>query len=151
MKSVLLTRKETLLMTHDSTSRQSTLLPVPQSEQLVACLTDSCQALMSPAQRRGRPATLSALHLCLGIMLCGLRGFGAQLKLWRLLCLEPVGPFLPVHVGDQAVYNRLERAAGLMATFFEQVSPTGYVYDFPTSSEGWFLYLVDSEKTVHSS
>jgi hypothetical protein len=85
-------------MTHDSTSRLSTPLPVPQREQLVACLTDSCQALQQRAQRRGRPATLSALHLCLGIVVCGLRGFGAQLKLWRLLCLEPVGPFLPVQV-----------------------------------------------------
>jgi len=24
--------------------------------------------------------------------------------------------------------------------------PTGYVYDFPTSSEGWFLDIVDPEK-----
>jgi hypothetical protein len=109
-------------MTHDSTSRQSTPLPVPQSDQLVACLTDSCQALQQRAQRRGRPATLSALHLCLGIVLCGLRGFGAQLKLWRLLSLEPLGPFLPVQVVDQAVYNRLERAAGVMQQFFVQVS-----------------------------
>ena len=109
-------------MTHNSTSRPSTPLPVPQRDQLVACLTDSCQALQQRTQRRGRPATLSALHLCLGIVLCGLRGFGAQVKLWRLLCLEPVGPFLPVQVVDQAVYNRLERAAGVMHQFFGQVS-----------------------------
>jgi len=65
---------------------------------------------------------LSGLHLCLGIVLCGLRGFGAQLGLWRLLCLEAVGPFQPVQVGDQAIYNRVERAAGLMRLCFEQVS-----------------------------
>lgn len=109
-------------MTHDSTTRQPMPLPVPQNEQLVACLNESCRALALPSKRRGRPATLSALHLCLAIVLCGLQGFGSQLKLWRLLCLEPIGPFAPVWVVDQAIYNRLERAAGAMQTFFEQVS-----------------------------
>ncbi|MFL5624363.1 MAG: hypothetical protein ACJ788_02080, partial [Ktedonobacteraceae bacterium] len=79
-------------MIHDSTSRQPMPLLVPQNEQRVACLNESCRALALPTKRRGRPATLSALHLCWGIVLCGLRGFGAQLGLWRLLCLEAVGP-----------------------------------------------------------
>lgn len=109
-------------MTHDSITRQARSLPVPSNEQLVACLNESCQALALAGQRRGRPARLSGLHLCLGIMLCGLRGFGAQLGLWRLLCLEAIGPFAPVQVSDQAIYNRLEGAAGLMEHFFEQVS-----------------------------
>jgi hypothetical protein len=65
---------------------------------------------------------LTTVHLCLGIVLCGLEGFGAQLQLWRRLCLEPIGPFAPVAVVDQAVYNRLERAAGAMRAFFQQVS-----------------------------
>lgn len=109
-------------MTHDSIPRQARSLPVPSNEQLVACLNESCQALTLAGQRRGRPARLSGLHLCLGIMLCGLRGFGAQLGLWRLLCLEAIGPFAPVQVSDQAIYNRLEGAAGLMEHFFEHVS-----------------------------
>src|SRR5207247_5060503 len=46
----------------------------------------------------------------------------SQLKLWRLIWLGPMGPFAPVWVVDQAVYNRLERAAGAMRAFFEQVS-----------------------------
>jgi hypothetical protein len=61
-------------------------------------------------------------HLCLGVLVCGLRGFGSQLAFWRLLCMEPIGPFAPVQVVDQAVYNRLARAAGLMHTLFEHVS-----------------------------
>ena len=65
-------------MTHDSISRQPMPLLVPQNEQLVACLNESCRALALPTKRRGRPATLSALHLCLGIVLCGLRGFGDE-------------------------------------------------------------------------
>ncbi len=93
-------------MTHENTSRHPRPMPVPRNEQLVACLNESCRALALPTKRQGRPATLSALHLCLGIV----------------LCLEVVGPVVPVRVGDQAVYNRLERSAGLMETFFEQVS-----------------------------
>lgn len=109
-------------MTYDSASKQQAGLPIPTQDHLLASVTQSCQALMTPGKRRGRPATLSGLHLCLGIVLCGLRGFGAQLGLWRLLCLEPIGPFEPVQVGDQAIYNRLERAAGLMQALFVQVS-----------------------------
>src|SRR5947199_8738215 len=99
-------------MTHDSITRQARSLPVPSNARLVACLNERCQALALAGQRRGRPARLSGLHLCLGIMLCGLRGFGAQLGLWRLLCLEAIGPCAPVQVSDQAIYNRLESAAG---------------------------------------
>ena len=109
-------------MTHENTSRQARPVPVPRNEQLVACLHESCRALALPTKRRGRPATLSALQLCLSIVLCGLQGFGPQLKLWRRLCLEPMGSFAPVRVVDQAVYNRLARAAGAMRAFFEQVS-----------------------------
>src|SRR2546430_15509233 len=80
-------------------------------------------SLLPAGVRRGRPAQLSTLHLCLGIVLCGLEGFGPQLALWRRLCLEPMGPFVPVLVGDQAVYNRLARGgAGAMRAFFEQIS-----------------------------
>ena len=85
-------------------------------------MTEKTEVLVPAVRRRGKPARLSALHLCLGIVLCGLQGFGSQLKLWRCLCLEPMGSFAPVHVVDQAVYNRLARAAGAMRAFFEQVS-----------------------------
>jgi hypothetical protein len=95
---------------------------VPSQHQLVSYVTDRTQALVPAVRRRGKPALLTALHLCLGIVLCGLEGFGSQLKLWRRICLEPMGPFAPVWVGDQAVYNRLARAAGAMRAFFEQVS-----------------------------
>src|SRR2546425_6925064 len=109
-------------MKHDSVSNQGASLPVPTQEHLLACVTESCQALMPTKQRPGRPPTLSGLHLCLGVLLCGLGGFGSQLAFWRMLCLQPIGPFAPVHLSDQAVYNRLERAAGLMEQLFVQVS-----------------------------
>src|SRR5881227_2379176 len=105
-------------MTHDSVSKQGPSLPVPTQEHLVACVSQSCQALMPRKKRRGRPPRLSDLHLCLGVLLCGLRGFGPQLAFWRLLSVEPIGSFEPVHLGDQAVSNRLARAAGLMEQLF---------------------------------
>ena len=109
-------------MTHDSVSESKRQLPAPSEQQLVKYVTQQSLALVSSATRRGRPATLTTLHLCLGVVLCGLAGFGSQLALWRRLCLEPMGPFVPVLVGDQAVYNRLARAAGAMRAFFEQIS-----------------------------
>ena len=80
-------------MTDDSANERVRQLPVPSQQQLLDYVTQRSQALVPPIQRRGKPASLRALHLCLGIVLCGLRGFGAQLGLWRLLCMEPLGPF----------------------------------------------------------
>ncbi len=109
-------------MTHDSANEQARQLPMPSLHQVEEYVLHQSQALVPVGRRRGKPATLTALHLCLGIVLCGLEGFGSQLKLWRRFCLEPIGPFAPVCVVDQAVYNRLARAAGAMRAFFEQVS-----------------------------
>src|SRR6266487_1116694 len=109
-------------MTHDSANERARQLPVPTQHQLVSYVTEQTEVLVPAVRRRGKPATLTTLHLCLGIVLCGLQGFGSQLKLWRRICLEPIGPFAPVYVVDQAVYNRLARAAGAMRAFFEQVS-----------------------------
>src|SRR6266487_3031476 len=109
-------------MTHDSANERARQLPMPTQQQLVSYVTEQMQALVPAVRRRGKPARLTALHLCLGIVLCGLEGFGSQLKLWRRICLEPIGPFAPVQVVDQAIYNRLARAAGAMRAFFEQIS-----------------------------
>ncbi len=109
-------------MSHDKANEQAKQLPMPSGEQVEASVLHQCQALVTSGKQRGQPARLSALHLCLGIVLCGLEGFGSQLKLWRRICLEPMGPFAPVLVVDQAVYNRLARAAKDMRLFFEQAS-----------------------------
>src|SRR5438270_4490481 len=109
-------------MIYDSVNERGRQLPVPTQQQVVSYVSEQTRALVPDGRRRGKPATLTTLHLCLGVVLCGLEGFGSQLKRWRRLCLEPMGPFAPVQVVDQAVYNRLERAAGVMRAFFEQVS-----------------------------
>ncbi len=109
-------------MTHDSAFESQRQLPVPSGQQMVDYLTQRSQALIQPAKRRGKPARLTATHLCLSIVLCGLEGFGSQLGLWRMICMRAIGPFAPVQVVDQAIYNRLARAACVMRLFFVQVS-----------------------------
>lgn len=109
-------------MSDDSLRQRRQQLPRPSPQQMLEYVTQHSQALVPTGKRRGKPPTVLPMQLCLGIVLCGLRGFGAQLKLWRLLCMEPIGPFAPVQVSDQAIYNRLERAAGLMQALFVQVS-----------------------------
>lgn len=109
-------------MNHDSALTSRKQLPIPSQQQLLASLSQGSQALLTPAPRRGRPATVTGIHLCLAIVVCGLQGFGTQLALWRLICMQAIGPFSAVQVVDQAIYNRLQRAAGGMELFFEQVS-----------------------------
>src|SRR3989442_11305316 len=109
-------------MSHHNANERARQLPMPSPQQVEEYVLQQSQALVPTARRRGKPATLTALHLCLGIVLCGLEGFGSQLKLWRRFCLEPIGPLAPGRVVDQAVYNRLARAAGAMRAVFEQVS-----------------------------
>ncbi len=109
-------------MIYDNANERARQLPVPTQQELVSYVTERTQAIVPVVQRRGKPATLTTLHLCLGIVLSGLEGFGPQLALWRRFCLEPMGPFAPVLVGDQAIYNRLARAAEAMRAFFVEVS-----------------------------
>jgi hypothetical protein len=55
-------------------------------------------------------------------MLCFLRGWNAQLEVWRLICSERIGGFASVQVCDQAIYNRIERAGTSLQWLFEHVS-----------------------------
>ncbi len=109
-------------MSHHKAKEAARQLPMPSVQEVEESILQQSQALVARSRRRGRPATLTALHLCLGIVLCSLEGFGPQLRLWRRLCVEFIGPFAPVLVSDQAVYNRLARAAEGMRHFFEQMS-----------------------------
>src|SRR5260221_12306147 len=97
-------------MTHDSANEQARQLPMPSLQQVEEYVLQKSQALVPVGRRRGKPATLTALHLCLGIVLCGLEGFGSQLKLWRWLSVETCMGTSTVGVGDQAVCKPLESA-----------------------------------------
>jgi len=108
---------------YDNVSEPEAAWPQPKQEQVMQLFEESCQALRGAQKKRaGRPASVSWGHLCLGMMLCFLRGWNAQLDVWRLICSERVGGFAPVQVCDQAIYNRIERASTSMQWVFEQVS-----------------------------
>ncbi len=110
-------------MSNDSKEEQAPAWPRPSWQQVLQVCEEQSQQMSVPARRRaGRPALVSWEHLCLAIMLCFLRGWNAQLEVWRLIRREQLGGFAPVQVSDQAIYNRLARAQGVMAQLFEQVS-----------------------------
>ncbi len=88
--------------------------PAVAVEQLAVQVQHVTQELVPVARTRGRPATLSSVHLCIGVL--------PQLDLWRLLCTETIGNFAPVDICDQAVYNRLERIGPVMGTLMAQLS-----------------------------
>ena len=50
-------------MTHDSANERARQLPVPTQHQLVSYVTERSLALVPAVRRRGKPATLTALHL----------------------------------------------------------------------------------------
>ena len=109
-------------MSYDSVSPQEAAWPKPSQEQVLCLFQESSRAVLSQKKRPGRPASVTWSHLCLGIVLCFLRGWHAQLDLWRLICTERLGEFAPVQICDQVIYNRLERAGEAMRSLFEQVS-----------------------------
>jgi hypothetical protein len=49
------------------------------------------------------------MRLWVGLIVCIVRGFSAQLELWRLLTQWGLGRFPRVDVTDMAIYKRLER------------------------------------------
>ena len=110
-------------MTNDTGRLQEAVWPEPKHEHLRALLTQGCQEVEIPTRKRaGRRPLVCWNHLCLAILLCFLQGWDAQLQVWRLISTEWLGEYAPVRVCDQAIYNRLQRAAPIMQHLFEQVS-----------------------------
>src|SRR5206468_3995922 len=88
-------------------------------------LTTTAVPLAAPTapRRRGRPPVLPAMLLWSGLLVCILRGFRAQLDLWRLLTQQGLWHFPRVNVCDMAVYKRLERSSPAgMQQLFERVT-----------------------------
>src|SRR5260370_11670957 len=92
-------------MSHDSANEQARQLPMPSRQHVEEYVLQQSQALVPLAQRRGKPATLTALHLCLGVVLCGLEGFGSPLKLWRGRCLGTAPPLSPGVWGELSLFK----------------------------------------------
>lgn len=60
--------------------------------------------------QRGRPRILPSMCLWSGLLVCVLRGFSSQLRLWRLLATEGIWEHPRVPVSDSAIYKRLAEA-----------------------------------------
>lgn len=71
----------------------------------------------------GRPRVLPALCLWAGVVVCVLRGWSSQLKIWRLLSSKGLWDYPRFAISDQAVYKRLEEGGvDPLKQLFEQVS-----------------------------
>lgn len=111
-------------MHHDNVSVAPVSMPLPACKQLVDVFKEQSRVLMAkPKASVGRPSALSWSQLCLAVVACLMMGWQHQLDLRRLLCIEGFWnwPAVPL-LCDQAIYNRLERAAIWMQRLFEQVS-----------------------------
>src|SRR5260370_35392937 len=67
-KRSLQSRKEFLLMTHDSANEKARQLPTPSLHQVEEYVLHQSQALAPVGGRRGKPPTLTARRLCLSAM-----------------------------------------------------------------------------------
>lgn len=101
--------------------------PTPSSlDALETSLRELLEALPSEeprARRAGAPPIVAAFPLWCGFLVCILRGFSAQLSLWRLLTSRGLWGRPPVHLTSQALYQRLARTpADAILTLFAQVT-----------------------------
>jgi hypothetical protein len=71
----------------------------------------------------GRPRVLPAMALWAGVLVGVIRGFSAQLEIWRLLTATGLWDFPRFAVSDDAVYQRLQHAGrDTFRGLFEQVT-----------------------------
>lgn len=78
---------------------------------------------LEPAKTRGQPRVLPALALWSGMLVAVIRGFNAQLEIWRLLSQQGLWDFPRFTIGDDAVYKRLKHASSdTLKVVFEQVT-----------------------------
>jgi hypothetical protein len=101
--------KRSFLMTHDTSCEPPCLPNQPAPSVVMALLSQACVATNHQVAQRaaGRPATLSGPHLALGVVSHLVEGWQSRLEVWRRLRFEPTGPFAPVTISNQAVYERL--------------------------------------------
>lgn len=91
---------------------------LPDSEKVVGDIESFLRETISQMEpdgaeehwrRPGRPRVLPSLALWAGMLVCVIHGFTSQLAVWRLLSEGQFWFYPRFPIGDQAVYNRLER------------------------------------------
>jgi Transposase DDE domain len=92
-------------------------------EQFLQEMIEKLEPNLRPPMGPGRPRVLPALCLWAGVVVCVLRGWSSQLKIWRLLSSKGLWDYPRFAITDQAVYKRLEEGgADPLKQLFEQVS-----------------------------
>ena len=94
-----------------------------QIEEFLREMIERLEPIHADPMGRGRPRILPALCLWAGVMVCVLRGWNSQLKIWRLLNSKGLWNYPRFPISDQAVYKRLEEGGEApLKSLFEQVS-----------------------------
>lgn len=94
-----------------------------QIEQFLQELIERLEPRPKDLAGRGRPRILPAMCLWAGVIVCVLRGWNSQLKIWRLLSHTGLWNYPRFAISDAAVYKRLEMGgAETLKELFEQVS-----------------------------
>lgn len=105
-----------------STSAEKDSL-IGEIEHFIRNLVEGMSAGPPAAVGPGRPTILPALALWSGLLVCVLRGFNAQLDLWRLLRDHRLWDFPRYLISDQAVYKRLAQGGiNVMEDFLTTVT-----------------------------
>jgi hypothetical protein len=99
------------------------LSSIEKIEQFLQELIEKLEPVPTEPAGRGRPRILPAMCLWAGVVVCVLRGWSSQLKIWRLLSSKGLWNYPHFAISDAAVYKRLEEGgAEPLRWLFEQVS-----------------------------
>jgi hypothetical protein len=94
-----------------------------QIENFLREMIEQLEPIYTDPFGRGRPRILPALSLWGSVLVCVLRGWNSQLKIWRLLHSKGLWNYPRFPISDQAVYKRLEEGGQApLQSLFEQVT-----------------------------
>ncbi len=94
-----------------------------QIERFLQKMIEQLEPNPSEPPGRGRPRILPSMCLWAGVVVCVLRGWNSQLKIWRLLKSKGLWDYPRFAISDEAVYKRLEEGgADPLKQLFEQVT-----------------------------
>lgn len=92
-------------------------------EQFLQEMIEKLEPVPNAPAGRGRPRILPAMCLWAGVVVCVLRGWSSQLRIWRLLSSKGLWNYPRFAISDEAVYKRLEQGgADPLKQLFEQAS-----------------------------
>jgi hypothetical protein len=134
----------------------TTLQPIAVQEALPVLLQQVQRALpceaSEPTRGRGAPLKIRWAHLWVSLISSVMEGMNSYRQWHRRLCSEPVGPFEPVEVTDDALIRRLKQAGiAPLLQVMQQVSAqlAGWLQDlFPCDLAPFASRIVAIDETT---